>query len=175
MKLPIPYAYGWFSRWMNTWYWSGLRGLTSLQCTSRDVLELIDTLDKLTYTMSTITYKANALFGAVYWWPDPITTIARGCGDCKAFVRLWYDRLTAMDYDATVYILFKKFCGIELPWHFVCVWDYSDGMWMVASNTESDMVGWHFAEGDAIDLYIREYNYSSAKPLSHKDITGRTV
>ena len=189
MKPPIKYAYGPYSEKRNERYWDKL--YNPIWTSAELILNGLDTLSKLTAFMETITYTPDSVFpwkwaqslrfATGHWWQWPVTTIHRMKGDCEDMARMWYDRLTAMDYDATVYILFRKFWGVELPWHFVCAWrerisiplaNIEQDKWCVASNNEISMMPPAKTENGVVKGYCRWYNYSSAKPLSHKDITG---
>ena len=143
-------GYNWISKRMNRRYWKD--SLT--KPLFEDVLNSLDTLDKLTEFMKSITYRPDPLFGAFHWIQDPVTTVHRGSGDCDDYAWFWYHGLKAIGHEAHIYILYRKKFWINWPVHFVCVW-MDESAWLhVASNTESDMIGGYSFRHTAVTLSI---------------------
>ncbi len=156
-----------------------------------DILKALDTLPKLTKEMSRIKYTHDTLFN--WKWLEklpfatghhiqsPVTTVHRRRGDCDDYAMLWYDRLTAMEYEAIPYLLYKRWMWIDWPWHFVVVWrsDFqlsstkSYVRWFVASNSKHDMISLRYHKNDAIEDYREMYDYSNVRELTAEEI-GRT-
>jgi hypothetical protein len=186
--------------WMNRRYWRRLwleRNIIADRAPEHiwDVLNKITSLTKLTAFMSKITYTPDHLhpwvakliglrFATFHWWQDPVTTIHRMKGDCDDMAKLWWTCLQKMDYEAHIYLCYRKFWwtfGASLPWHFVCVWreqikiplsNIVQGRWFVASNTEISMIPPAKTAEKAIEGYVRWDGYSRARKLTERQVTG---
>ena len=169
-------GYNWISKLVHWLYWKKWHEFKILY---GNVLFELDTLDKLTEFMKSITYCPDPLFGAFHWIQEPLTTVHRGIGNCDDYARLWHDRLTAIGHESHIYIMYRKKFWINWPVHFVCAWRKKHNWrvpyilhWTVASNTEANMVAWYNTEADAVEAYRREYNYSRFRRLTEREITG---
>lgn len=163
-------GYGRLSNWMNKYYWNPSRILSGQKAFATELLTSIDTVKKLQVFMANIKYAADSIFGAFHWWQIPITTAHRGQGDCEDAALLWYDRLSAIGYEAKIVLFYKRRFGINWPMHFVCIWKENNQYypwWRLASNSNSN---WYSISDDGdsnilLNDYCCAHNYSKYRIL----------